>query len=95
MDKKKICFVGLSNIQAAPYLYKYIELLDNEYDIVYWDRKDIDENCGATNHYSMKYPIKADASKIKRLKGYLKFRNFASKILKMKVMMVLFYLLAM
>ncbi len=82
MDKKKICFVGLSNIQAAPYLYKYIELLDNEYDIVYWDRKDIDENCGATNHYSMKYPIKADASKIKRLKGYLKFRKFASKILK-------------
>ena len=82
MGKKRVCFVGLSNIWAAPYLYKYIELLDCEYDIIYWDRKGIEENCGAVNHYSMKYVIKPNASKLSKLNGYLKFRSYASRILK-------------
>ena len=84
MGRKKICFVGLSNIQAVPYLYKYINLLKCEYDIVYWDRKGINENCGAINHYALNYTIKANASQIQKAIGYLKFRRFASHILKEK-----------
>jgi len=79
---KKICFVGLSNIQAVPYLYKYVKLLKCEYDIIYWDRKGIDEDCGAVNHYPMKYVIKANATQIDKAIGYLKFKKYAQRILK-------------
>ena len=80
--KKRICFVGLSNIQAAPYLYKYIKLLKCEYDIIYWDRKGIDEDCGAINHYAMRYVINADATQLDKAVGYFKFRRYAQRILR-------------
>ena len=53
-----------------------------QYDIVYWDRKDIIEGCGATNHYAMKYFLKVNASQFEKLKGYLKFRRYAVRVLK-------------
>lgn len=78
----KICLVGLTNIMEMPYIDKYIDLIDEEYDIIYWDRKLIDESNNASNKYIMKLKTDVDASPVKKLYGYIKFRRFASKILK-------------
>lgn len=80
--QRKICFVGLSNIQAVPYLDKYIKLLKCEYDIIYWDRKGIEEDCGAINHYVMKYAINTDATQLEKAVGYYKFKRYAQRILR-------------
>jgi hypothetical protein len=80
---KKICFVTVRNIYAISCLPRYRKLFgDTSFDIIYWDRNDIEENCGAENHYPMKYSVTNNSSKRRKLYGYLKFIQFANKILK-------------
>lgn len=79
---KKICFVGLTNIMEMPYIKKYIELIDENYDLIYWDRKLIDEDLNASQKYVMRLKVNVDANPLVKLYGYIKFRTFASKILK-------------
>lgn len=78
---KKICFVHLENIMAIPYLHKYTDILDRAFDVIYWDRRGLDESCGAEKYYAMHFSTSENDSKIKKLIGYIKFKEFASKIL--------------
>jgi hypothetical protein len=81
---KRICFVSLDNINRVPYLFKYIEEISGEYDIVYWNRNLSEENCGAANNFNFKFQMPTGTSlksQLKKLIGYLKFRKFATKIL--------------
>jgi hypothetical protein len=80
---KKICFVTVRNIYAISCLPRYRKLFgDTPFDIIYWDRNDIEENCGAENHYAMKYRVTNNSSKRRKLYGYFKFIQFAKKVLK-------------
>lgn len=79
---EKICFVHLENILAIPYLHKYTELTNTAFDIIYWNRRGLDENCGAENYYVMQYVVGDGTSKVKKLFGYIRFYTFASRILR-------------
>lgn len=83
MTNKRICFVTIRNIFAIPCLPRYQESFgDIPFDIIYWDRKGIEEFCTAENHYSMNYPITNFSSKWKIIFGYLKFFKFTKNIMK-------------
>ncbi len=83
MQENKICIVTLRNIYMISCLPRYIECFDNsKFDIVYWDRHGIEENCGAENHYAMKYKVTNQDAKWRKLVGYIKFTWFAKRLLK-------------
>ncbi|MGE4585220.1 MAG: capsular biosynthesis protein [Sphaerochaeta sp.] len=77
----KLCFVHLENIFAIPYLHNYTQLTTADYDIVYWDRRSLQESCGAANHLAFHYLLSENSPKWHKLIGYLKFRKFARHIL--------------
>lgn len=80
----KVCFVFMGNMYLCPYITKYIEYMNCmnvDFDILYWNRDDIKENIKAKNLYSFNFQLKAEDSNIKKLKGYWKFKKYASKIL--------------
>lgn len=77
----KICIVTTRNIFDAPCLEKYRQLIQEDFDIVYWDRCSISENCGASKYYRFDGTLSADASKFSKLKLYFGFYKFAKKIL--------------
>lgn len=79
---KKICFVSLNNLYLTPYISKYIDLIDTQFDVIYWNRHNLNEDIMAENNYSLNYPIEDNASKASKLYGYLKFRGFAYDVLK-------------
>lgn len=78
----KICIVTTRNIFDAPCLEKYRQLIQEDFDIVYWDRCSISENCGASKYYRFDGTLSADASKLSKLKLYIGFYKFAKKILR-------------
>ncbi|MCL9633578.1 hypothetical protein L2095_02470 [Bacillus zanthoxyli] len=79
--QKKICFISLGNLYLSPYIKKYISLIDCEYDVIYWNRHDIDEDVGASKTFAFNFKMDEGKSKIEKLVGYLKFRTYATKIL--------------
>lgn len=79
---KKVCFITMMNIMAVPYLSKYTELMNCDYDIIYWNRYDVIENSNAAVHYALEYPLPKGSTKLRKLIGYLKFKFFADKILR-------------
>lgn len=82
-SKKKICLISLRNIYMISCLPRYVECFgENKFDIIYWDRHGMEENCGADNHYSMKHKITNGDSKWRKLLGYLKFIRYVTSILK-------------
>lgn len=82
MERKKICFITVRNIYQISCLPRYIKCFrGNPFDIIYWDRANIEENCGAENHYAMRYKTSNRDSKWKKLLGYIKFMRFANNIL--------------
>lgn len=83
MDNK-VCFITLTNLFAVPYLSKYTELINCKYDVIYWNRCGEKENSGADVLYPMNYKIDRDCGKLSKLIGYLKFRKFATQLLKKK-----------
>lgn len=81
MTNKKICFVSLVNIYLLPYLKKYTTLIGDNYDIIYWNRHNIDEKINQNRH-PYERTISENASKLSKLFGYIGFSLFARKILK-------------
>ena len=79
---KRICFLSLNNIYLTPYINKYINLINAPFDIIYWNRYSIKEDINAKNCYSFNVQVEDAASKATKLVGYLKFRKFATRILK-------------
>lgn len=78
----KVCFVCLDNLMKLPYLYKYTDLMNCKYDIIYWNRMVLEERCGAEKYYPFSYFTPPHSMKTKKLFGYLKFKRYATKILK-------------
>lgn len=83
MRENKICIVTLRNIYMISCLPRYIDCFGKiKFDIIYWDRHGIEENCGAENQYTMKYKVTNRDTKWRKLLGYIKFTWFARTILK-------------
>lgn len=80
--KKKICFVSLSNIYLCPYIYKYIQQLDCDYDVIYWDRHGVEESIDANQIFPFRYKMNEGNGKLSKLIGYFKFQKFAKKTIK-------------
>lgn len=78
----KVCFVCLDNLMKLPYLYKYTDLMNCKYDIIYWNRMLLEEQCGAEKYYPLNYSTPPHSVKAKKMYGYLKFKRYATKILK-------------
>ena len=81
---EKYCFVHLDNINRMPYIQKYIDSAQYDYDLVYWNRNKTDEKIGADKYYPMVCPDgKSKISKIIiKAYAYMRFGMFASRILK-------------
>jgi hypothetical protein len=82
MDKKKICFISLGNLYLCPYISKYISLINCDYDVIYWDRHEIDEGIGAKQIFPFRYKMSEGTGTLNKASGYLKFRKYAIEILK-------------
>jgi len=80
--KDKVCFVSLGNLYLVPYIKKYISIIRCDYDIVFWNRHNIDEHCGENEQFRYDYHISENVSKFKKLVGYFGFSRFASNIIK-------------
>ncbi|MGN0451591.1 MAG: hypothetical protein ACI4FN_05725 [Acutalibacteraceae bacterium] len=78
----KVCIVTVRNIFDAPCLLKYRELINQPFDIIYWDRCNITEECGAVNYYRFDGALAPESSKAEKLKMYISFTQFAKNILK-------------
>ncbi|MDY0210636.1 MAG: hypothetical protein RBQ91_04430 [Acholeplasma sp.] len=82
----KICFLFLDNFNRAPYLKRYISLIENvDFDIIFWNRRSILEEYGQKNSYDLRYKISNKnniLSKVKKLIAYLLFSYKANYILK-------------
>lgn len=78
----RVCFVTIRNIFNTSCLPKYRSLLDGDFDIIYWDQHGIEESAGARNQYRFAFPIEYGKKGLKKALGYLKFRSFASRIIK-------------
>lgn len=82
MRKSKVCIVTTRNIFDSPCLSKYRTVLEKPFDIIYWDRCNISEECGAVNYYRFDGGLAPEASKAEKLKKYIGFTKFANNILK-------------
>lgn len=83
MDKVKVCFLTVRNIFDTPCLPKYSSLLNNNFDIIYFDRYGVDENCSARHQYKFRWILDLkENSRIKKYFGYILFRRYAKKIIK-------------
>lgn len=82
MENKKVCFLTVRNIFNTSCLPRYGRLLEGKFDIIYWDQHGVEEDAGAENHYSFQYVVPYGKSKCKKLFGYLKFKLYATKIIK-------------
>lgn len=84
MKNAEICIVTTRNIFDAPCLEKYRSIIKAPYDIIYWDRCNIEEECGAQNYYRFDGSLAPDASKVAKLLLYVKFFKYVKKVLKNK-----------
>lgn len=79
---KKVCFVTLNNLYLTPYMNKYTNILNVDFDVIYWNRHNLNEEIHAESKYSFNYQVEDNAKKIYKLFGYLRFKSFAKEILK-------------
>lgn len=81
----KILIVGCFDLLMHPYSEKYIEIFnanDIDFDMIYWNRSG-DRKPG--NHYiPFQFPLNTYSSRISKLKGYVKYRNFVLSYLRSK-----------
>jgi len=82
MKKRKICFISLGNLYLTPYFHIYKELVNGDWDIIFWNRHNIDEHIDCASKYCFQYPLKEHDNKFKKIKAYIKFRKFAVNIIK-------------
>ena len=85
---KKICFIAANNLYLYPYLQKYISVIGDkrEYDIIFWNRRLIDETCGEKERFSYDFDMdmSENVPRLKKLRGYSGFCRFTKKIIKQK-----------
>lgn len=81
MRNMKTCFITTRNIFNTACLPKYRNILNGNFDIIYWDQHGIEEYCGAANHYKFDYKMIYGNGKINKVIGYMKFKKFVEKIL--------------
>lgn len=81
----KICLITARNLYATACLYRYEKILSGtDYDIIYWDRVNIIENCSAKNAYRYYYPKNLVSSLLSipsKINGYVGFRKFANRLI--------------
>ncbi|MGY0837553.1 hypothetical protein ACW66K_09095 [Aerococcus urinaeequi] len=85
MNNSKICIVSTANVKHMTLISLYTDILranNIEFDIVYLDRYDIDENVRANKVYKLYRNITPKTAKKKKLKYFIDFRKFAKNILK-------------
>ncbi|MBO4343566.1 MAG: hypothetical protein IKX77_03565 [Clostridia bacterium] len=81
-SKSELCIVTSRNIFDAPCLAKYRSLIDGPFDIIYWDKCGITEDCGAENYYRHVGIVPTTASKKQKILKYFGFYKYVNKILK-------------
>lgn len=74
----RICFVSLDNLYLFPYFKRYLPYV-KDYDVIFWNRSDIEEKTQAKNSYIFRSPSR---NKYQKLLGYIRFSRFVAKILK-------------
>jgi len=80
---KKVCIVANSNLKHVSLISLYTNILDKHkitYDIIYIERYGIKEKSNARKLYP--FYLQFSGGKINKIKGFLKFRRFAKKIIK-------------
>lgn len=84
---KKIAMVLPNNIYLAPYVRKYISILDScKVDLIYWDRFDMEEPLEGLNkihrHINKMSHVNTEVSQFQKLKKYYKFARYVKKVCK-------------
>ena len=74
----RICFVCVGNLYNVPYIKAYEDILEEDFDIIYWNRDCTEEYSHAKNLYQFKYRF---TNTKKKLIGYYKFTKFTFNIL--------------
>src|SRR5690554_1341052 len=79
----KICFITMGNLYLCPYIESYIRNIEVDYDIIYWDRDNVEEPTNARQIYKFSSPAKVnrDNDLLKKMWGYIRFYKFVNKIL--------------
>jgi hypothetical protein len=83
----KICILSIVNVKHMSMISLYTSYLEKngiEYDIIYVDKYNEEENIGAKNIYRYQLNVNRNWSKIKKLYAYWKFKNYGTKIIKEK-----------
>lgn len=78
----KVIFISADNLYLTPYLRLYTDILDannDEYDVLYWDKRQ-NEPSSRKNYHRFIEGKKAEKATVF---GYIKFRNWILKKLKM------------
>ncbi len=81
----RVCFVIPTNFYLTPYLKMYTDILNKhnvEYDIIFWNRYEIDESIGEKNIYAFNKSMDEFSPKAVKFAGYSRFGKFTKKILK-------------
>lgn len=81
----KICIVSILNIKHMSLISIYTNFFRKygiQYDIVYLDKYNQPEDIGAENIFRYSTEIKKEWSPFKKILRYIKFRNYAKKIIK-------------
>lgn len=86
MDKeKKIAVVLGCNIHWAPYYYRYETLLQKEeldFDLIIWNRENIQEECHATHVYEYKERDKSCSNDPKKIVKFFGFSTYVKSVIK-------------
>lgn len=73
----KVLIIGCFDLLMHPYSRKYIEILEMyhvDYDMIYWNRSSDDNH---EKHYCpFQFPLNTYSSRLKKIKGYYKYRQF-------------------
>lgn len=87
MSTSQICIVSMDNVKRVPYIVRYITCLgDKRFDFLYWDRDCTGDQIGQSNSYPYRSRVHYDKPMIvqafEKLRGYIGFKSYASKILR-------------
>ena len=77
---KKICFITIGNIYMVPYINTYANQIKNKYSIIYWDREGKNEDNEDVKYYRF-YKELSPKDKLKKIIGFIQYRNFIKRIL--------------
>jgi len=82
-----IGIIFLLNVRYAPYIDKYIKVLEEngkEFEIIYWDRLDSPDASENLNTQVFKYSSNLNKSKLLKIKDFYAFRKFVINVINEK-----------